>query len=193
MTRRTIFSAVLLVTAVRLAIAQSLQPPVAEVKPVRFEEHGRLRVDNYYWLRERENSKVLDYLRAENAYTDAVMADTKPLEEKLYRETIARIKQDDSSVPYLDNGYEYYTRFEEGKQYPLYCRRLPQDRRSSPAWMSSGRHLRCATSPECAGRSIAGWDRYRRMRCAPHKADRCGSALPRCRREPRRQPGRRGA
>jgi oligopeptidase B len=129
MTRRAIFSVALLVTVLsaRPAIAQSLQPPVAEVKPVRFEEHGHVRVDNYHWLRERENSKVLDYLKAENAYTDAVMADTKPLEEKLYRETIARIKQDDSSVPYLDNGYEYYTRFEEGKQYPLYCRRLPQD------------------------------------------------------------------
>jgi oligopeptidase B len=129
MTRRAIFSAALLVAVLsaRPVIAQSLQPPAAEVKPVRFEEHGHVRVDNYLWLRERENSKVIDYLKAENAYTDAVMADTKPLEEKLYRETIARIKQDDSSVPFVDNGYEYYTRFEEGKQYPLYCRRLPQD------------------------------------------------------------------
>jgi oligopeptidase B len=129
MARRFLLSVVLLATALpgQFATAKKPRPPVAEIQPKRFEEHGHVRVDNYYWLRERDNSKVLDYLNAENAYTDAVMADTKPLEERLYRETIARIKQDDSSVPAIDNGYEYYTRFEEGQQYPLYCRRLPQE------------------------------------------------------------------
>jgi oligopeptidase B len=126
---RSPLSAVLLFT-VLLALstrAQIPKPPVAEVKPVKHELHGHVRVDNYAWMRERDSSKVLDYLKAENAYTDAMMAGTKPLEEKLYREIIARIKQDDSTVPYQDNGYEYYARFEEGKQYPLHCRRLPQD------------------------------------------------------------------
>ena len=107
-------------------LAQPPRPPVAEVKPVELKEHGNIRVDNYFWLRERDNPKVLDYLKAENAYTDAIMAESKPLEEKLYRETIARIKQDDSTVPYLENGYEYWTRFTEGQEYPIYCRRLPQ-------------------------------------------------------------------
>jgi oligopeptidase B len=107
-------------------LAQPPRPPVAEIKPVDLKEHGKVRVDNYFWLRERDNPKVLDYLQAENAYTDAVMAESKPLEEKLYRETIARIKQDDSTVPYLDNGYEYWTKFSEGQEYPIYCRRLPQ-------------------------------------------------------------------
>ena len=109
-----------------IVLAQPPRPPVAEVKPVELTEHGNSRVDNYFWLRERDNPKVLDYLKAENAYTDAMMAESKPLEEKLYRETIARIKQDDSTVPYLENGYEYWTRFTEGQEYPIYCRRLPQ-------------------------------------------------------------------
>ena len=107
------------------SLAQPPRPPVAEIKPVELTEHGNTRVDNYFWLRERDNPKVLDYLKAENAYTDAMMAESKPLEEKLYRETIARIKQDDSTVPYLENGYEYWTRFAEGQEYPIYCRRLP--------------------------------------------------------------------
>jgi oligopeptidase B len=108
---------------VQLAAAKKPQPPIAEVRPHELTEHGRVRVDNYYWLRERGDPKVLAYLKAENDYVDAVMADTKPLEEKLYREIIGRIKQDDSTVPYPENGYEYFARLEEGKQYPLFCRR----------------------------------------------------------------------
>ena len=126
MNGRFIFSAVTLVwlLSLRAVIAEKPQPPVAVIEPVRFEAHGDVRIDNYFWMRNRGDSKVLDYLKAENAYTDAIMAETKPLEEKLYRETIGRIKQDDSSVPYLENGYEYYRRFERDQQYPLYCRRL---------------------------------------------------------------------
>ena len=109
------------------ANAQRAQAPKAEIKPTELTKHGHTRVDNYFWLRSRTDKKVLDYLKAENEYLDAMMADTKPLEEKLYKETIARLKQDESSVPYKDNGYEYYSRFEEGKQYRIYCRRRDQD------------------------------------------------------------------
>ncbi|HEX2476178.1 MAG TPA: S9 family peptidase [Lacipirellulaceae bacterium] len=109
------------------AAAEMPQPPIAEVRPHELKEHGRVRLDNYYWLRERGDAKVLAYLKAENDYIDAVMADTKPLEEKLYREIIGRIKQDDSTVPYPDNGYEYFARLEEGQQYPLFCRRRLQN------------------------------------------------------------------
>ncbi|MCB9246997.1 MAG: S9 family peptidase [Flavobacteriales bacterium] len=85
--------------------------------------HGDTRPDPYYWLRERENPEVRNYLEAENAYQAAVMADTEPLQEKLYAEMLGRIKQDDESVPYFLRGYWYYTRYTEGKEYPIFCRR----------------------------------------------------------------------
>jgi oligopeptidase B len=99
------------------------QPPVAEKVRKEFQEFGRTRVDNFYWLRERENPKAVDYLKAENEYLDAMLKPTEALQEKLYQEIVGRIKQTDMSVPYRDNGYYYYTRFEEGKEYPVYCRK----------------------------------------------------------------------
>lgn len=98
-------------------------PPIAPIQPKQLETHGIQRIDNYYWLRERENPEVISYLNAENAYTHAMLADVKSLEDDLFDEIKSRIKQDDSSVPYRDNGFIYYTRFEEGKQYPIYCRK----------------------------------------------------------------------
>ena len=85
--------------------------------------HNHERVDEFYWLNERENPKVIDYLNAENDYRDAYMQKYKGLENDLFEEIKSRIKEDDSSVPYLDNGYYYYTRYEKGKQYPIYCRK----------------------------------------------------------------------
>ena len=98
-------------------------PPAAKIQPVELEEHGDVRVDNYYWLRERENPEVISYLEAENAYVESVLAHTKDLQEALFQEIKGRIKQDDSSVPYFQNDYWYYTRYEEGKEYPFYCRK----------------------------------------------------------------------
>ncbi len=103
--------------------AQSPQPPIAKVQPHKMVEHGNERIDNYFWLNDREDKKVIDYLNAENAYTQAVMANELPLVDKIFEETKARIKQDDSSVPYLDRGWLYYSRFETGKQYPILCRK----------------------------------------------------------------------
>ena len=85
--------------------------------------HGDTRIDPYYWLKERDNPAVVDYLKKENEYLDYMMKDTKELQEKLYQEIIGRIKQTDMSVPYKENGYFYYTRYEEGKEYPVYCRK----------------------------------------------------------------------
>ncbi len=99
------------------------QPPKAQVIPKELTSHGQTRVDNYYWLNERDNPKVLDYLKAENAYALAVLKPTEALQESLYKEFIGRIKQTDLSVPYRSEGYYYYTRFEEGKDYPIYCRK----------------------------------------------------------------------
>ena len=85
--------------------------------------HNHERIDKFYWLNERNNPKVIDYLNSENDYRNSYMEDYKGLENELFEEIKSRIKEDDSSVPYLDNGYYYYTRFEKGKQYPIYCRK----------------------------------------------------------------------
>ena len=98
-------------------------PPVAAVRPTELERHGDVRTDDYYWLRERENPEVIEYLEAENAYTEAVMAHTGALQESLFEEIVGRIKEDDSSVPYLDNGYWNYSRYVEGSEYPIYARK----------------------------------------------------------------------
>ncbi|MEX1310423.1 MAG: S9 family peptidase, partial [Candidatus Sulfomarinibacteraceae bacterium] len=99
-----------------------LQPPAAEIVPHELEAHGEVRVDDYYWLRDRDNPKVIAYLEAENAYMDAVMADTATLQQTLFDEIKGRIRQTDSSAPVLDHGYRYYHRTEDGLEYPIYCR-----------------------------------------------------------------------
>lgn len=101
----------------------NMKPPVAEKIPKELTNLGDTRIDEYYWLRERDNPKVIEYLKAENEYEQAVMKDTEGLQEKLYKEITGRIRQDDETVPYRWNGYYYYTRFEEGKEYPVYCRK----------------------------------------------------------------------
>ena len=85
--------------------------------------HDDYIVDEYYWLNQRGNKKVVDYLNDENSYRDEYMKDHKGLEENLFQEIKGRIKEDDSSVPYFDNGYFYYTKYEKEKQYPIYCRK----------------------------------------------------------------------
>jgi oligopeptidase B len=99
-------------------------PPVARREPMEFEIHGDRRIDPYAWLREKENPEVIAYLNAENAHTDAYMRPAEALQELLYQEMLGRIQQTDLSVPYRLRGYLYYTRTEEGRQYPIYCRRL---------------------------------------------------------------------
>jgi oligopeptidase B len=98
-------------------------PPQAGAKPQEFGEHGYKRVDNYYWLRDKANPEVIKYLEAENAYCDTVMRHTTALQDTLFREMRGRIKEDDRSVPVLDNGYYYYSRTEKDKQYSTQYRR----------------------------------------------------------------------
>lgn len=108
-----------------LAATQATPPDVAKKPHVVTAPFGAQRQDEYYWLRDdtRTNPQMLDYLKAENAYADAVLAPLKPLQDTLYKEIVARIKQDDASVPYRERGYWYYTRFETGKDYPVHARR----------------------------------------------------------------------
>ncbi len=100
-------------------------PPVAAKKPYRVPSPNGAREDDYYWLRDdtRQSTEILDYLNKENAYRDAMMASTQALQRKLYDELVGRLKPDDASVPVLEHGYWYYTRFEPGLDYPTYARR----------------------------------------------------------------------
>src|SRR5215217_7921597 len=99
------------------------QPPMAEKKTKTTNIHGTTLVDDYFWLREKINPAVLAHLQAEDAYTKTVMKPTEALQEKLYKEMLSHIKQTDTNVPYRAGNHFYYTRTEEGKQYPIFCRK----------------------------------------------------------------------
>jgi oligopeptidase B len=99
------------------------QPPMAEKKPKTTNIHGVTLVDEYFWLREKTNPAVLAHLQAENTYAETMMKHTAPLQEKLYNEMLSHIKQTDTNVPYRSENYFYYSRTEEGKQYPIFCRK----------------------------------------------------------------------
>src|ERR1044071_5572930 len=99
------------------------QPPMAEKKTKTTNIHGTTLVDDYFWLREKTNPAVMAHLKAEDEYAETVMKPTKPLQEKLYSEMLSHIKQTDTNVPYRWGDYFYYSRTEEGKQYPIYCRK----------------------------------------------------------------------
>ncbi len=100
-----------------------LTPPSAEKIKKELTWNSHTRVDYYYWLNEIDNPKVIEYLKAENEYTNAALSHTKNLQDNLYSEMVGRIKQEDESVPYKDNGYYYYSRYEKGNEYPIYYRK----------------------------------------------------------------------
>lgn len=106
-----------------LSNSVKMEQPVAKKIPKELVANDDTRIDNYYWLNERENPEVVAYLNEENAYTKAMMQSTEQLQKDIYNEIVGRIKQTDESVPYTYNGYTYYTRYEEGNEYPLYCRK----------------------------------------------------------------------
>ncbi len=98
-------------------------PPHAAKRPVELEMHGDIRVDEYFWLNERENPEVIAYLDAENVYADSVLAESSGLQQRLVDEMAARIQQEDVSAPYKHGDFFYYKRYDVGKEYPLYARR----------------------------------------------------------------------
>jgi oligopeptidase B len=119
-------TSLLMALFVPVSVAQNSntgKPPVAKQSAKITEIHGYKLTDNYFWLREKSNPEVIKYLEDENRYTDAVMRPTEALQESLYKEMLGRIKQTDLSVPYKQGEYFYYTRTEEGKQYPYFCRK----------------------------------------------------------------------
>ena len=113
----------LLVVSTGIMAADLPKAPLAARKSHVHREHGVERSDPYYWLRERDNREVLDYLKAENAYTEVAMEDTKELQEDLFREIKGRIKQDDDTYPVRWKNYLYYSRYTDGSEYPRYFRR----------------------------------------------------------------------
>ena len=116
------------ITETKFKWPEGVAAPTTEKKPYEMVAHGDKRVDNYYWMNDffkkgPDSTKVVDYLKAENAYVDTMMSSAKEFRKHLYDELKGRIKEKDESVPYKDNGYWYYTRVEEGKNYAVYCRK----------------------------------------------------------------------
>lgn len=123
---RKIFTSLAMVSLVALLVSScttNTKPPIAAKKPYEMVMHGDTRIDPYYWMNERDTEEVLDFLNAENDYTESVMKSTDKLQDKLFEEIKGRIKEQDESVPYFENGYYYYSRYDEGKEYPIYCRK----------------------------------------------------------------------
>ncbi len=104
-------------------VSTNVSPPTAKKVEKKLIKHNDLRVDNYFWLNQREDQEVLDYLNAENEYTDAVLKHTEFFQKSLFEEMKSRVKEDDQSVPYKLNGYWYITKYELGKDYPIYTRK----------------------------------------------------------------------
>jgi len=107
----------------KFTLRKDIQAPKAKKIPQKLEIHGDIRIDNYFWMNNREDPEVIAYLEDENEYNDKMMAHTKEFQEKLFDEMKGRIKEDDQSVPYMLNGYWYITRFEKGFDYPVYSRK----------------------------------------------------------------------
>jgi oligopeptidase B len=116
-----------ILTSGRIPKLDEVQPPVAKRIPKTDVVHGDVRTDDYFWLRDKANPEVQQYLEAENAYTDAFMKHTAELQETLYQEMVGHIKETDIGVPYKDGDYFYYARTEAGKQYPIFCRKTGSD------------------------------------------------------------------
>ena len=116
---------IFLIIAGNYSCKQTVQvkPPVAAIIPKADTLHGDIRIDNYYWMRDRSNPEVVKYMEAENKYTDAVMGPTIAFQDSLYNEMLGRIKETDEFPPYRQGEYYYYSRTEKGKQYPIYCRK----------------------------------------------------------------------
>ncbi|RUT04224.1 oligopeptidase B [Dulcicalothrix desertica PCC 7102] len=102
---------------------KSIQPPLAPKKPHQEVRHGEIIRDDYFWLRDKENPEVLKYLKAENAYTESLTANLKPLQTQLYQEMLGRVQENRTSVAVQLGSYLYYTRYEKGKNYPIHCRK----------------------------------------------------------------------
>ena len=143
--------------------ASTAAPPVAPRQPTSVVQHGETRVDDYAWLRDKDSPQVLAHLETEAAYTQAVMKPTEALQQRLYREIVARIQETDQSPPVRRGEYVYYSRTEQGKQYETHCRRA--------------RHDRCARGGDPRSESNGRWREVPRPRCVRALGRRRAAAL----------------
>ncbi|MGF1533649.1 MAG: S9 family peptidase [Bernardetiaceae bacterium] len=140
-------------------------PPIASQQPYTHTEHNVPRQDPYYWLRDDNRSKpeVLDYLHAENGYTKAVMAHTEALQETLFQEMKSRIKEQDESVPYRLNGFWYFTRYQTGKEYPIFCRRSDTENAPEQVILDANQRAEGQAYYSIGGLSVSPDTRYLAM------------------------------
>jgi len=113
--------------------------PIAKIDTKIFNEFGHIRHDDYYWLNDRDNQEVIDYLEKENNYTKDVLKSTEGLQKQIYDEIVGRIKQDDESVPFVLKAYKYYHRFIQGSEYPVYCRRALEESSSEEVMLDGNK------------------------------------------------------
>ncbi|MFT6105856.1 MAG: oligopeptidase B [Rickettsiales bacterium] len=118
-----VFIIIAIILTYFLTLKEETKMPQAKQIPHKLETHKDVRIDNYYWLNDKENPEVIEYLEAENSYTAKKLSSTENLQEELFLEMKARIKEEDSSLPTKKGDYYYYSRFEKGSQYPIYCRK----------------------------------------------------------------------
>lgn len=120
---KTVATLILFSTIGVQCMSAEITAPIAEKIPTKLKKHGDTRIDNYFWMKDKTNEEVINHLKAENAYTEATMKDTKDLQAKLYEEMKGRIKEEDETVPYKDKSYLYYSRTQKGDEYSIYCRK----------------------------------------------------------------------
>lgn len=133
----------------------SQEAPLATKKPQILEKHGDRRVDNYFWLRERENPEVITHLQKENAYFEKIMKPTEALQKKLFAEMKGRIKEDDSTVPFQKSGYFYYTRMEKGQEHPIHARKKGSLESSEEILLNENELAKGHSFLECTGPMMA--------------------------------------
>ncbi len=177
------FSALAVIAALPLTVAAAAekpQPPVAQARPQQLEAHGQVRVDPYYWLKDRENPEVIAYLEAENAYLDQTLKHTEALQENLLKEITGRVKEDDSSVPFLSTyDYDMATREQTPSGSPSCAPRRPTTTGSfsRPTW-------RRDTADRPAASNSTGRPRSPTRSCWTSSESRTGPSLPRAERPP---------
>ena len=132
-----------------------INAPIAKKIKKELAIHNHTRIDEYYWMNDRENPEVIKHLEEENAYTKSKLQHTEQIQEALYNEIIGRIKQTDISVPYLLNGYYYYTRYEEGKEYPIHCRKKENLEASEEIILNANEHAEGNAYYQAVGLTIS--------------------------------------
>ena len=134
-----IIAAFSILTSCNQSTKKTMKQPQAKKIAKSLIAHNSTRIDNYYWLNDRENPEVINYLNAENSYTKSVMQKNEVLQTVIYNEIVGRIKQTDISVPYDYNNYSYYTKFEKGKEYPIYCRKTLKKNASEEVFLDGNK------------------------------------------------------